>query len=69
MAEIAVVDEAKCVGCGQCVLVCDFEAVKVWYGLSRVEQQDCVGCGVCIDFCPVAALGWEGEWQATKSLL
>ena len=61
MAEIVAVDDAKCVGCGQCVLACDFEAVEVWYGLSRIKRQACVACGVCIDFCPVAALGWEAE--------
>ena len=61
MTEIVAVDKAKCVGCGQCVLVCDFDAVEVRYGLSMIRQQDCVACGVCLDFCPVAALGWEEE--------
>jgi heterodisulfide reductase subunit A-like polyferredoxin len=59
LTDVLVVDEAKCVGCGQCVLVCEFDAVEVQYGLSRVKSEDCAACGICIDYCPVAALGWR----------
>jgi NAD-dependent dihydropyrimidine dehydrogenase PreA subunit len=59
LAEAVSVDEKKCVGCGQCVLVCDFNALEVRYGLSKVKREDCVICGVCLDFCPMNALGWE----------
>ena len=59
MGEVVVVDRAKCTGCGQCVLVCDLDAIEVQYGLSLIKQEECVACGVCLDFCPVGALGWE----------
>ena len=44
LTKILVVDEAKCVGCGQGLLVCEFDAVEVRYGLSRVKPEDCVAC-------------------------
>ena len=61
MSAMIVVDENKCLGCGQCALVCDFEAIEVRYGLSRIKQPDCVACGTCLDFCPLAALAWGEE--------
>lgn len=59
MAEAVSVDKKKCVGCGQCFLVCDFNALEVRYGLSKVKRENCVTCGVCLEFCPLNALGWE----------
>jgi len=59
LAEAVSVDAKKCVGCGQCFLVCDFNALEVRYGLSKVKRENCVTCGVCLEFCPLNALGWE----------
>jgi NAD-dependent dihydropyrimidine dehydrogenase PreA subunit len=50
-----VVDEEKCVGCGQCVPFCPSEALKVW-GIAEVIKDDCTECQECIDYCPVDAL-------------
>ncbi len=59
MTKIVSIDEQKCLGCGQCVLVCDFDALEVRYGLSRVNLEECVACGLCLEYCPVKALDWE----------
>ena len=48
------VDEEKCVGCGQCVMSCAFDALSVW-GVVEVKEN-CTDCLECIDYCPVEAL-------------
>ena len=41
-----------CIGFGDCVKVCDFNAIKVENGVARVSYENCVACGKCIDACP-----------------
>jgi NAD-dependent dihydropyrimidine dehydrogenase PreA subunit len=48
------VDQRKCVGCGQCVVACPEEALRVW-GTCTVGDE-CTECLVCIDYCPVKAI-------------
>ncbi|MDY7037789.1 MAG: 4Fe-4S binding protein [Thermodesulfobacteriota bacterium] len=48
------VDENRCVGCGQCVMSCLMDALRVW-GVAEVTA-DCTGCLECIDYCAVEAL-------------
>jgi len=50
------VDEALCVGCGDCVEKCQFAALSL-DGMAEVDRVRCVGCGVCILACPEDALG------------
>ncbi len=49
------IDEESCVGCGQCVMACPEDALKVW-GLAEVDPDLCTDCSICIDYCPVVAL-------------
>jgi len=48
----------ECVGCGQCVVFCPYDAITVFGHASMNEK--CVACGICIDYCPVCAIH-EGE--------
>ena len=41
-----------CLGMGDCVRVCDFDAIKVVNGVAVVDRNKCVGCGVCVKECP-----------------
>ena len=41
-----------CLGLGDCVRVCDVDAIKVVNGVAVVDRNKCVGCGVCIKECP-----------------
>jgi len=50
-----VVNEDKCIGCGQCVPFCPSEALEAW-GIANVKREDCTDCLICIDYCPVDAL-------------
>ena len=52
---MAVVDEAKCIGCGACRDVCPTRAIFV-DKVALVDSRRCIGCGRCIDGCPKGAL-------------
>ena len=53
---VARVDEAQCLGCGDCESVCQFEAIAVPMGTAQVDEAACMGCGVCVEHCPNGAL-------------
>ena len=50
-----VIDEQKCVGCGQCVADCVFHNLTVAQGKAHVVQG-CMQCGHCVAICPVQAV-------------
>jgi Na+-translocating ferredoxin:NAD+ oxidoreductase subunit B len=52
------VDEDLCIGCEECVTLCQFNALSV-DGVAHVHDVRCVGCGVCVLACPQGALGLE----------
>jgi 2-oxoglutarate ferredoxin oxidoreductase subunit delta len=57
MADLPVLDETLCNGCGDCVATCPtlcLEMIGLLPWLSRPE--DCVRCNICVTICPVAAL-------------
>ena len=41
-----------CLGFGDCVKVCQFDAIHVENGLAKVDPAKCTGCGMCKDACP-----------------
>lgn len=48
----AVVNPAKCTGCGLCVQVCPYHAVSLdGNGISTVNTSLCKGCGACVAGC------------------
>ncbi len=59
-----VFDNAKCIDCGFCQIVCPREAIKENLDQIHVEgalqyivdQQKCIYCGICQILCPVDAL-------------
>lgn len=52
----AVVDKSKCIGCGKCVNICYFDALKLIKGTPIVSKFGCEGCGACELICPVGAI-------------
>lgn len=53
----AVVDEKRCVACGECTFSCRKNAVSIKAGcFAFVDKDDCVGCGLCSKSCPVGCI-------------
>ena len=44
-----------CLGYGDCVAACEFDAIKMVDGLAVVDYNKCVGCGACVNVCPTGA--------------
>ncbi|MEM2383267.1 MAG: 4Fe-4S binding protein [Desulfurococcaceae archaeon] len=59
-----VINEVKCIGCGLCEQVCNYEAIKVLEKnisgrvklTASIDQAKCYGCGLCVSVCPTRAL-------------
>lgn len=43
---------AGCQGMGDCVRVCEKNAIAVYDGVARVDPSRCSGCGKCTKVCP-----------------
>ena len=43
-----------CLGCGDCVAACKFDAISMdpQTGLPVVDQEKCTACGACVKACP-----------------
>ena len=41
-----------CIGLGNCVRACRFDAMHIVDGVAKVDRSKCVGCGACADACP-----------------
>jgi ferredoxin len=44
--------QVGCVGCGDCVNVCRFDAINIVDGTAKVDPDKCVGCFDCVHECP-----------------
>jgi electron transport complex protein RnfB len=54
-----VVDAEMCIGCGDCLERCQFEALSMPDDVCVVDYSRCVGCGLCATVCPTGALHLE----------
>ncbi len=45
-------EEAKCVGCTNCIKRCPTEAIRVRNGKAVIASERCIDCGECIRVCP-----------------
>ena len=74
---IAQYDMDRCVGCGQCVIVCDDAGGQAleWDGdkrLPKLNENKCLSCMICSFVCPVNDLisykemdsGWQRQETA-----
>ena len=41
-----------CLGFGDCVKACKFQAVSIRNGVARVDREACKACGACVKACP-----------------
>lgn len=54
-----------CLGYGDCVLACNYDAIHILDGLARVDYKKCIGCGACTKACPRGIISIEGFREDT----
>lgn len=71
---VAVIDEARCIGCTLCIQVCPVDAIVGAAKLMHtVVSAQCTGCELCMAPCPVdcitmrTAVRPEGEARAAAT--
>lgn len=68
----------KCIACGKCEELCNFDAIyfdghgnKIVNETYRIDHIACEGCGVCAWFCPAKAIEFapsvNGEWYVSQT--
>ncbi|MGD0351314.1 MAG: FAD-dependent oxidoreductase [Verrucomicrobiota bacterium] len=56
-AQVAYVDQQKCISCMTCVTVCPYSAPYCNKdGKGQIEAAKCMGCGICAAECPARAI-------------
>jgi len=65
-AVVALVDEARCIGCTLCIDACPVDAIVGAQGLMHtVVEPWCIGCALCLPPCPVDCIDMipaRGPW-------
>jgi electron transport complex protein RnfB len=58
--QVAVVDEAWCVGCTLCIQACPVDAVVgAPKHMHTILRSECTGCELCVEPCPVECIHME----------
>jgi NAD-dependent dihydropyrimidine dehydrogenase PreA subunit len=69
---VATIDYDKCIGCGKCIMRCQFSALTFspYWGKVILDMKKCFGCGLCRNVCPVNAIKLvpRAEVPAVKNL-
>jgi electron transport complex protein RnfB len=64
---VALVDEARCIGCTLCIDACPVDAIIGAQGLMHtVVEPWCIGCELCLPPCPVDCIDMvapRGAWS------
>jgi uncharacterized Fe-S center protein len=53
------VNTPLCAGCGSCLAVCLFDAIRITGGRAFIDHQKCTGCGECMNVCYMAGIAPE----------
>ena len=67
----AKINSDQCSGCGTCLKMCRFNAVKALNDTFSIDPFRCEGCGVCVHFCPYDAIAFNsktcGYWRVSET--
>jgi len=61
------IDKNLCIGCGKCLEICGFCALKIEEGKAVPDNERCISCGMCAGHCPVDAISVAETKEEEKS--
>jgi H+/Na+-translocating ferredoxin:NAD+ oxidoreductase subunit B len=68
-SQVAMIDEATCIGCTLCIQACPVDAIAGAPKLMHtVIASECTGCELCVPPCPVDCIVMKGTTRAMPSL-
>jgi ferredoxin len=50
------VEETSCLGCGDCIKVCNADAIILMGNKAIIDPSKCIQCGKCVKVCPYDAI-------------
>lgn len=53
---VSVVEPESCIGCGECVDICQVGAIELKEDIAVTNSDYCMGCGNCVSLCPTGSL-------------
>jgi MinD superfamily P-loop ATPase len=57
----AVIDESTCASCGDCEVVCRFDAIHYADGSYQIDPVACDGCAACVYQCPNGSISMQEQ--------
>jgi electron transport complex protein RnfB len=70
-SRVALIDEARCIGCTRCIDACPVDAIAGASGLMHtVIAPLCIGCDLCLPPCPVDCIAMvpaPAPWTAADA--
>ncbi len=61
------IDRALCIGCGACVDVCPFGALRLDEQEIATVNDNCTACGACVEECPTEALSLPAKQEVISA--
>jgi electron transport complex protein RnfB len=55
-----------CIGLGDCVTACPFDAIHMENGFAVVDEAKCTGCGTCVEVCPKGIISLVARPQKVR---
>jgi formate hydrogenlyase subunit 6/NADH:ubiquinone oxidoreductase subunit I len=61
-ADLPTLDETRCTGCGDCVVICPVGCLEMSGSLPWLPRPaDCVSCALCAAVCPADAVAMSSD--------
>ncbi|MBE6686061.1 MAG: glycyl-radical enzyme activating protein [Ruminococcaceae bacterium] len=59
----------KCIGCAECLKVCEPKGHKVENGIHTLDFSRCIACMKCAENCPAGAVERDGEEKSVEEII